>query len=454
MSIHRTIVSLFVLALCAGCSSSESDPVEQTSSSLTYYDDIAPILQDHCLQCHQEGGIAAEYPLGDYATAKSNAARMAADTSARLMPPWSATSDGSCGEFSGSLALNDEQIDKISKWAKSGAKEGKPHELKIPSLPSIGDAVPYQSPNFTPVIQGGPLTQSDEYRCFELSSGVDALRFITGYDVAPGNAEMIHHVLAFVIDPDAKTELNDEPELTNGQLMARLHAETPNRDGWSCFGMAGDGVSVGAAPVVWAPGQGPVAFPANSGVPLKPSDKIVIQIHYNMHDRKLLGQSDQTTVQLRLADEVERVGIFVLSDPFLSTLGDDQPAQLAAGKASAKYSWTRKLADFGLDRVEDLQLNGVMPHMHQLGRKYQLQVSTGGSASTCAADIQNWDFHWQRMYFYEQPRVLDARTKFSVTCDYDTTSVSEPVLPGWGTSNEMCLATLYVTAPIALLQGP
>ncbi|HEY0462875.1 MAG TPA: hypothetical protein VGC79_01645, partial [Polyangiaceae bacterium] len=242
-----------------------------------------------------------------------------------------------------------------------------------------------------------------------------------------------------------------EPNLTNGELMARLHAETPNRDGWPCFGMAGDGVAVDAAPVVWAPGQGPVQYPVKSGVPLKPSDKLVIQIHYNMHDMSLLGESDQTTVQLRLADHVERVGLFVLNDPFLDTLGDATPATLAPGKPSVKYNWTQKLADFGLAGVPDLQLNGVMPHMHQLGRKYQLQVSTA-SGNACAADIQNWDFHWQRMYFYDKPRTLDASTEFKVTCDYETASVTEPVLPGWGTSNEMCLATLYLTAPISAFQ--
>jgi hypothetical protein len=39
-----------------------------------------------------------------------------------------------------------------------------------------------------------------------------------------------------------------------------------------------------------------------------------------------------------------------------------------------------------------------------------------------------------------------------VTCDYDTRSVKDPVLPGWGTSNEMCLATLYFTAPASSFQ--
>ena len=451
MDLSRRVASTLVCALVAACGSSKPDePVAESNGEVTYYADVAPILQDHCLQCHQEGGIA-ELRLGDYATAKKNAGDMARDTAARIMPPWSITSDGSCGEFKGSLALSDEQIDTIARWAKGGAKEGKVSELQVPSLPSIGAATPYQSPKFTPIIQGGPLTAADEYRCFLLDSGVDGQKFITGYDVEPGNGQMVHHVLAFVVDPDAKTELGDEPNLTNGELMARLDAETPKRDGWECFGMAGDGVNVSAAPVVWAPGQGPVEFPVKSGVPLKPTDKVVIQIHYNMSDMNLVGQSDQTTVNLRLADEVERVGIFVLNDPFLDTLWDDTPAQLAPAKPSVKYTWNQRLADFGLDQVPDLQLNGIMPHMHQLGRKYQMQVTTA-SKDACAADVQRWDFHWQRMYFYDKPPALGADTAFKVTCDFNTSTVREPVLPGWGTSNEMCLATLYFTAPIETVQ--
>src|SRR6188768_2130351 len=255
MTVSRAIGALFVLVLSSGCGSKASRAVGRSDSELTYYDDVAPILEAHCLQCHQAGGIG-EFRLDDYATAKSKAAKMAAQTTARTMPPWSATSDGSCGEFSGSLALSDEQIDTISKWAKAGAQEGTPHVLKPPPLPALGAAALYQSPKFTPVIQGGELAASDEYRCFELESGVSAEQFITGYDVVPGNAEIVHHVLAFIVDPNAKTELSGEPGLSNGELMARLDAETPNRDGWSCFGMAGDGVSVDAAPVVWAPGQG------------------------------------------------------------------------------------------------------------------------------------------------------------------------------------------------------
>ena len=55
------------------------------------------------------------------------------------------------------------------------------------------------------------------------------------------------------------------------------------------------------------------------------------------------------------------------------------------------------------------------------------------------------------MYFYEEPLTITSDTKVSVTCDYDTSSVQAPVKPGWGTHNEMCLATLFVIVPASAL---
>jgi hypothetical protein len=48
------------------------------------------------------------------------------------------------------------------------------------------------------------------------------------------------------------------------------------------------------------------------------------------------------------------------------------------------------------------------------------------------------------MYFYQQPLVVDGADTLHVTCTYDTTDATEPVLPGWGTQNEMCLMGLFV----------
>jgi hypothetical protein len=70
-----------------------------------------------------------------------------------------------------------------------------------------------------------------------------------------------------------------------------------------------------------------------------------------------------------------------------------------------------------------------------------------GSASTCGIDVQSWDFHWQHMYFYSQPLDVTGDTEINVTCDFDTSGDTDPVLPGWGTRNEMCLAAMYFVVP-------
>jgi hypothetical protein len=89
-----------------------------------------------------------------------------------------------------------------------------------------------------------------------------------------------------------------------------------------------------------------------------------------------------------------------------------------------------------------------MPHMHERGHKLRMRVQTdAASAMRCAVDVQRWDFHWQRMYFYEQPWELGADSRIEVTCDYDTSTAQTPVMPGWGTGNEMCLTTLFLTVP-------
>jgi hypothetical protein len=194
-----------------------------------------------------------------------------------------------------------------------------------------------------------------------------------------------------------------------------------------------------------------VSYPEGSGVPLRPEHKIVVQVHYNLVARQ--GLSDSTQIKLRIVDKVENVGLFLLLDPLLDSLYDDTPDTLEPGKSSVPYHWQVSLRDLGVSDEQQLSLHGVMPHMHELGHKYRMTIAQGAAEASCAADVQQWDFHWQRLYFYQQPIALTPDTTIAVTCDFDTSSRTKPVLPGWGTQNEMCLATLYLTVPISAYAG-
>jgi hypothetical protein len=427
-----------------------------TSEGVTYWKDMAPLFEQHCLQCHQEGGIGP-VRLDLYAEAKKHAVLIGHSTMVCQMPPWDATSDGSCGDFQGSLALDDAQIALIAAWVDGGAREGTAGRVNLPAPDRLQHESEYALPSYAPVAQGGVLAQSDDYHCFVLDANLAEERFITGYDIVPGAPEIVHHVLVSVVDPDAPADSMPGVETTNAQVMAELDAESPDQPGWSCFGQAGEGVRVRSMPVVWAPGQGVVRFPGDSGASVRPTDKLVVQVHYNLADPAQRGKADATQLRFELAQHVPNIAIFATPDALLESLFGPEPDTLEPGQASVLYSFTRTVQELELEdnagaidaaQLAGLKLWGVMPHMHQLGRKLQMRVQPdAASARTCAVDVQRWDFHWQRMYFYEQPWQLSADSQFEITCDFDTTTAQTPVMPGWGTSNEMCLTTLFFTVP-------
>lgn len=418
------------------------DAVDETGTTptVTFWQDVAPVFYDSCATCHREGG-AAPFALLTYEDASAWASAVQSSVQSRTMPPWLVVDDGTCGEFRYSRWLPQDTVDMISSWVEQGMPEGDPRDdLTIPEPPAIEGATELQTPDFVPEIQGGELAEFDEYRCFLVDPNLPGDRFITGYDVVPGNDALVHHLLVMPVDPDEMT--NDGR--TNAEVMQDLDDQSPDRDGWPCFGAAGEGVEESSIPVVWAPGQGVVDFPEGTGLRVGANDQFVIQMHYNLANEGSLGMSDQTTVQLRLQESVDREAFMFLPDPFLESIFEGEPEQLPPGQPSVEYEWELQMGPvLGWLGLPSLELLGLFPHMHEYGQAMRMDIEDADGLE-CAADIPRWDFNWQLQYFYEQPRTLTDADTIRVVCDFDTLGADEPVLPGWGTQNEMCLMGLYV----------
>ena len=117
--------------------------------------------------------------------------------------------------------------------------------------------------------------------------------------------------------------------------------------------------------------------------------------------------SDSTTLRLRHADKVERQAIFVTADGFLETLFRGQPRPLAPGQRSVKFDWSHDRRGHGHGaRPPYVDVVGVMPHMHERGVRQQMRIGPDG-AMACAANVDRWDFNWQKFYFYETPPRLE-----------------------------------------------
>jgi hypothetical protein len=140
--------------------------------------------------------------------------------------------------------------------------------LTLPVQPALANPSDVATPSFMPRAQGGQLAEFDEYRCFMMDWPHSADDFLVAYQVSPGDESIVHHVLAFVIDPQA---LGDG-DRSNAAIIESLQDPASGRAGWPCFGGAGDGVNSSALPITWAPGQGVVSYPEGTGVPIKTTD--------------------------------------------------------------------------------------------------------------------------------------------------------------------------------------
>lgn len=419
MTRRSTLLAVVLLgAACTNADISEERPGEApTPTAVTFSEDVAPIFMENCVMCHHDDSATrpAPFSLTNYESAlewgQTGLIRYAVET--RSMPPWSANDDGDCNSYKDSLWLTDDEIATIVAWAEGGFAEGDPQSMPaIPApRPSLANAThrAAMETEFAPSSPG-----SDEIRCFVVDPEIATDMFVTGFEFVSSNYAVSHHGILFSLASDA----------AQAQVEA-LDAADP-APGYECFG----GVGVDASRFVagWVPGMGGVDLPAGTGVPLAAGRKVVLQMHFNYD---AVRSPAQVYVDLRLAPSVAKPAQFV---------------SLATTDISLPPKQERAETEFSVPVPDTASISvwGVVPHMHRRGLDMSIELDSD-TGSTCIARIDNWDFDWQRMYFYEDPLTMLSGDELRVRCGYDTLGDSETTVWGEGTSDEMCVAFLYVT---------
>src|SRR5215813_9070112 len=87
--------------------------VVQANESVTFTEDVAPIVLNRCATCHRPGE-AAPFSLLTYDDVKRRGTLIARAVSSRAMPPWKAVvSDFAYKE---DRRLSESEIDTITRW--------------------------------------------------------------------------------------------------------------------------------------------------------------------------------------------------------------------------------------------------------------------------------------------------------------------------------------------------
>lgn len=421
----------------------------QQQGGLTYYTDVKPLLDHMCVRCHGPGGVREQVPLDNYGTASGLAALIKQKITAREMPPWGAE-DG-CRDYAYDESLTEDEIATLSEWADSGAEMGdenaEPAAITIRQFAKLSrEDVTLEMP-----VDYVMLQSPDDYRCFLIDWPSDTDTYITGFGAKPGNATVVHHIIAYLIPPDLAGQFAEYDELDDGP-------------GYECFG----GPNPTGLPEVevdptsninlaflggWAPGGVGADFPPGTGTPVKQGSKVALQVHYNtLTDAP---QPDRTAVVFKVDDQVEREAFVLPWTNFQWVLGTGM--EIPAGEASVKHTFDGNPLKFNFPvQADALKLYSATLHMHVLGTAGSVSIERENGDEECLVSYENYDFNWQRSFGFMEQTVLTKNDTIHMECEWNNSPSNQvwvegeqmtPVDQKWGegTTDEMCVAFFFAS---------
>ena len=420
-------------------SQEKTQPEPELPKELTYWKDIKAIIDHNCLNCHIKDGIAP-FPLESYKFVKTYKDAIKSSVKERRMPPWSGAQN--CNEYKNDISMSEEDIEKIAKWVDNGAPEGNPaHYKDSPPPPELKMSRVDLTLKMKKAFE--PKRIPDEYRCFVVDWTPKEVKYISGFEVHPGNQSIVHHVIAYLAPP------------SEAEKYAK---KDPEGNGYRCYGTAGGKASYNWLGV-WAPGMPGADYPKNTGIKVEPGSKIIIQVHYNVPPSKK-GATDQTSVAFKLEDKVDAVSILLPYANYFAWFRKDG-MKIPAGEDNVTHDYNAdvvgliSLLPIKGKKPKAFTIHSAMLHMHQLGKAGKL-TSTVDDIDQCILDIPKWNFDWQLIYHLKKPITIKAKDKLGISCTWNNTAANQPIVEGqkqdpkdvyWGdgTNDEMCLGVFYVT---------
>jgi len=397
----------------------------------TYFQQVKPILDGRCGNCHMAGGIAP-FSLKTYGQARRNRTAIAAAVRTRLMPPWHA--DRGFRRYLGNPSLSKAQISAITRWAAAGAPKGDAASPGAP-LPPVFDGltradVRLQLPTYTP-----KRSKRDDYHCFVVPWPGHS-RYVTGFDVVPGERREVHHMIVFGALPrDAAT-------------VDAWDAAEPG-PGYSCFGgpSATGSTDIAARFLAgWAPGSAGADLPDGTGQFVEAGSRLIVQIHYNL--QSTAPRPDNSIVELKVDDSVAK---HAASAPVVNPgwLISPQSFRIPAGKL-VRHSWAGDPRAFlrflgsDVELSQGFMIHSVILHMHRLGRSGQVAILRASGKREVLLSISHWQFNWQRDYRLAVPVRFNNGDRLQIRCTHRNRT-KRNVTWGENSSDEMCIGFVYVS---------
>ncbi len=349
--------------------------VAEEDDAPDYATQVAPLLQENCVNCHRQGGIGP-WSMDSHRRVSNYAAMIEEVLLTRRMPPWDPHPN--YGKFKEAQSLSREETQTLLAWVKAGAPgvDGEdPLQAPLPDLPDWRLGTP-DAVLQLPKPQRVPPTGVVDYRYIEVENPFERDVWLSGLDVKPDNRKVVHHVILYVKNSD-----------------------DGDRDGHGEFFVG------------WAPGASPLKYEHGVAKKLPADAKLTIEIHYTTCGTE---EFDQSEVALYLADgPAQRIAE--------TRQAIEWDLNIPPGESEAVHSATYHFE-------KPATLYGLFPHMHFRGKWMRYELLQPDGKQETLLHVPRYDFQWQFSYYLQKPRHIPAGSWLLVTGAFDN-SADNPANP-------------------------
>jgi len=354
---------------------SRGDEIAYTQiDALSYANDIAPILEQRCVTCHQEGGIAP-FAMSNHQMVQGWSPMIRETLITKRMPPGQIDNEY-VDSFHGVNHITIEETQKLISWIDNGSVNNDSNdplaELMLEPVkwlngePDIVIQIPEQQI---------PATGVQDYRNLTVPLDIDEDIWVKAVEFEAGDPTVLHHIIAFSYGPDGINE----------------------------FEILNQGIGLGA----YAPGNELNLYPEGAGYPLKAGGGLLLQMHYTTSGKETTDASE--------------IGLY---------LWDDEPERAILGGSAADMDIN--IPPFAGDHEmvatkkfrTDSYLTMLGPHMHYRGfdANFKLQYPDGRVEEVL--NVPNYQFNWQKTYDFKEPLFLPAGTELVFRGTFDNSDMN------------------------------
>jgi peroxiredoxin/mono/diheme cytochrome c family protein len=364
---------------------------------LTYYRDVAPIVQTKCQGCHRPGGVGP-FELMNYDDAYYSADRILEVVQERRMPPWHGFLNPEFGKLKNAQNLSDDEISKLTQWIEQGAPAGDPKDAPAPRKYPQKDDWEIGKPDYVYRIKPFTVPKSGilDYQFFRVPMRFTEDRWFNAVQVKPGNDRVVHHVGLHIVPAG-------DQEFSGFGGMAALYGFTTE----------------GAVLINdYVPGDtyNATIYPKGQAVKIPKNSDLIFEIHYTTTGKS--PEVDQSMVGFRWAQEPPTEEVF--TKVFRRPVGRfNIPPHVSHYRMEDSYHFKK-----------DVLIDAVRPHFHYRGKSYRVEVIERDPATDeitsrrTLLTVPVFDEGWQRTYELETPLLLKAGTEILATGHFDNSRLN------------------------------